>query len=296
MKLMLALIGEQPIPNLLPIRYLKPEHVLMVYSDRTEPVTSRLQQVLAGELDVAQCRADAYDPVSVFRTIDEELEKFGQAEVAVNLTGGTKIMTLAAYQVALQRGIPFLYLQSERQDSYLYSYRFGPSGVPELVEATVIPPVISIDDYLRVHVGNYSVEGKPQNPFEAVIRDCLSGNLDEVLMGVRIGAIEIDLVLRYRNQVGIAEVKTGDKARKKRGLEQLSLAGAREALGIYTAKFLIIDRSWEEQSQLLELAEARSINVIQLPSYSTDAQIISEEDKQKCINEVLSKLSGGTNT
>lgn len=297
MNLLVSLIGEQPVPNLLPIRYWKPSRVAFIYSGRTREVARRLEVMLRqGDIEVSRCEVNAYDLPGTYRAIKDKLRETGEADVAVNLTGGTKIMSLAAYQVAFEDGFPFLYLQSEGQINYLYTYHFEDGSISKQVEIITLPPLLTIDDYLRVHVGNYCT-WESSDPFEAAVSEALAGRLDEVVQGVRIGdVLEIDLVLRHGNQVGVAEVKSGRRAQTKDGIDQLSTATAREYLGTYTAKFLIVDRSWEVQTELQALAKERNIHLVHLPSYSPETGTISDEDKQRCVEQVVSILSGGQST
>ena len=46
--------------------------------------------------------------------------------------------------------------------------------------------------------------------------------------------MEIDLIFRCGNSIGIAELKTGKSATEKEGIDQLNAACAREYLGTYT--------------------------------------------------------------
>lgn len=174
-------------------------------------------------------------------------------------------MALAAYRLAEQFMSPFLYLQSEGKKSVAYYYRFSARG-PELEKADEVPPVLNIDLYLKVHLGKY-LEGEPKEEFERVLATVLRGELDEVKTSIRpveLGVLEIDLVLRCGNHVGIAEVKTGGKARKKEGIEQIITAAEQRFLGTYTKKFLILDQEYEVNNR--KLAMAHGITVIELPS------------------------------
>ena len=103
--------------------------------------------------------------------------------------------------------------------------------------------------------------------------------VDEVLLGVHpadvAGNIDIDFVIRCGNQVGMAEAKA-NKASKD-GLDQLAMAGGREYLGIYTSKFLIVGNAIGPS--LKQLAEARNIQAIELPSYAATGVIAASEAK-----------------
>ena len=88
-------------------------------------------------------------------------------------------------------------------------------------------------------------------------------------------SLEVDLVFRIDNQIGIAEVKTGRKALSKEGIDQLNTAAGREYLGTYTKKFLIIDREYEQNNKIL--AKERNIHVIELKDSNVNYLTPSDE-------------------
>jgi hypothetical protein len=90
--------------------------------------------------------------------------------------------------------------------------------------------------------------------------------------------------------VGIAEVKLGDLAGRgpKAGLDQLAMAGGREYLGTYTAKFLIVAR--KQQPGILTLARERGIDVIELPR-PDDAQPLTRVQADMLAARIRARLS-----
>ncbi len=100
--MLISLIGEQPIPNLLPIRYLKPERNMLVYSQKTRERARFLRRLIGGAEDLREdLQVDAYDFPKILATLQERLAQ--RTDVQFNLTGGTKMMALAAYALAAQR-------------------------------------------------------------------------------------------------------------------------------------------------------------------------------------------------
>ncbi|MCL6478846.1 MAG: DUF1887 family protein [Peptococcaceae bacterium] len=297
-RVMVALVGEQPIPNLLPVRHLKPMTVHLVCTERTEKVAGRLESLIRTASRVNTQKVEPYDVDQIYRELKKAVEDSEPTEeILFNLTGGTKLMSIAAFRLASEKGSPFLYLETEGKKSRLYFYRFDRPGQPSLCREEILPTLINIDDYLKAHVGEYHYQHK-KNEFEdqvyAFLKDELSGGGEnEIDRSIKIGgAVEIDLVIRCRNQVGIAEVKSGNKATKKRGIEQLSAAGGREYLGTYTKKFLIIDRNLGEgQSNIRDLAKARDINLIEMPSFS-ESKTLSKADREKCLGIIRRELMG----
>lgn len=300
MTVMISLIGEQPIPNLLPIRRIQPDEVLLLYTKRTEATANRLKRLV--EMDGVRVHMLSTDPYDIQRA-RADLEGYirdqgwtGSALV-FNLTGGTKTMVLAAYQIAMALGAPFVYLQSEGRQSRLYRYEFV-AGDYQKGGDEVLPGLITIDDYLRAHVGDYETR-KPRfsdlgTQFEEAIESALVGWVDEVKRGVRLGgALEVDLVVRLGNQVGVIQAKTGKKANEKDGLDQLNAACAREYLGTYTAKILVINQKWDHTvTNLRDLAKAWNITVVQLPSFTESSPSLSPGDQEELRRAVRGVLGG----
>jgi hypothetical protein len=295
MMVTVSLIGEQPIPNLLPIRHLPPDTVVLVCTERTQAAAERLEGLLG--CIAIYCAVAPYDIRAIVRDLSSLIEDRGwtAADLLFNLTGGTKAMALGAYLVAANLKVPFLYLQSEGKRTRLYRYEFDAEGSPYLHSDQLLPSVITIDDYLRAYVGHYQITGfsalEKGGLFEQAVCGALEPVVDEIIAGVRLlGALEVDLIVRCENQVGIIEAKTGAKARKKEGIDQLNTAGGQRYLGTYTAKMLVIDQEWDESlSNLRELAEARRVQVIPLPSF-TKGNCLSEEDAGRLRQEVCAAL------
>lgn len=74
--------------------------------------------------------------------------------------------------------------------------------------------------------------------------------------------IEIDLVARCGNRLGIIEAKTGIK---KAGIDQLDTAGGHNYLGEHIAKTLVT--SGRLSRAYHTLAAAQNIRIIELPGY-----------------------------
>lgn len=256
---LLSLVGEQPLPVLLPARYLAPERHVLICTALTRAVAGRLQRLLPGS-EVQE--SAAYSLSTLLPLLGRMRASSGKT--IVNLTGGTKIMSVAAFVHSAQHGLPFVYLESEQRRSILHHFQFG-GGKFQLADAVELPDLITIDDYLRAHLDDFDITGFSRNDdgelteggrFEQVIYTALEGKVDEVLAGVRphgVGdQIDIDLIIRCGNQAGIAEVKIGrGETGPKKGIDQLSTAGAREYLGTYTTRILITANSLPDRVKKL---------------------------------------------
>lgn len=286
-KVLISLIGEQPIPNLLPLKYEVPDVSVLVHSEKTLEQARRIGELTRAGSAVEYISVGPYDIQVCRNRLRDLVQDRGWlgSRLLFNMTGGTKSMVLAAFEVAKEHRRDFLYLQSEGRKSRLYRYSFDAEGAVQLVESSLLPGLIDIDAYIRAHAGTYQVTGPARSGgghFERAVSDALSGWVDEVLVGVRLGAgalrgaLEVDLIVRCENQVGVIEVKTGrvDKA----GIDQLNAAAGREFLGTYTRKFLVCDRPWDNtRSNLAALAAATNVVVIPVPSYRSSGTIAEDD-------------------
>jgi hypothetical protein len=286
----LALVGEQPMPVLLIDRHLRPARTLLVCTKRTQQVAERLQRLITNCEVLPQ--VEPYELNQVVRLLDERPSD--EQNAVINLTGGTKIMMLAAFAHAMRRKVRFVYLESEQPPQHLHSFTFGNTGIAQTVEN--LPTLITTDDYLRAHLIGYHCEGYSREAdgaltnggrFEQAVHQALEQHFD-TLSGVRpagVGEqIEIDLVIRHGNQVAIAEVKLGrgDEGPKK-GIDQLSTAGGREYLGTYTRKLLIT--AGYLGARIQALAQEKQVTTLQVDRYQ-DGLPLRASSAQRLVQQV----------
>lgn len=292
---LLHLIGEQPMPVLLPDRFLRPERSLLICSARTRPVAERLRRLMP---HAAVEETDAYDLPAILARLNSLVP--ADRPTVVNLTGGTKMMMLAAFALAMQRGWDCVYLESERPPATLHRYTTR-SGLKRQAQHK-LPPLIKAADYLNAHLPGFRAEGFSRDDdgyltdgglFEQAVYQALQPHVDEVLAGVRpegvADQIEMDLVIRIGNRVGVAEVKLGGRSKRpKQGIDQLSTATGREYLGTYTARFLITANPLPRS--VLKLAEERQVTVVALSDYRL-GEPLSPASWQRLAEAVQSRLS-----
>ncbi len=286
----ILLIGDQPAPNLLPTRYLEPEATVFVHTERTYPIAMNLKSLLESKYICKLCKVDSYK----IEEIQEELSKFlkssfNNSHFIFNLTGGTKPMALATFQIARTLNSPFVYYQTEGNQSLLYYYFFD-SGRIVLKDMKELPKTVSLDEYLRMYCGSYTT-GEPRNDFEYQVKEVLSSasGIDEVLTSVRpqgLGALEVDFLVRCGNQIGVGEVKTRGN---KDGIDQLNAVTEQRFLGTYVQKFLVSGYPVHPNNK--DLAKAYRIEVIEI-NYMENKPL-AFEDQHKLTSAILGKLKRG---
>ena len=286
---MILLVGEQPAPNVLPLRHYNPAQVALVHTDKTYERAKRLDGVIGKGVTHHFCMTHAYrvDAIeaSLLAYLDER--KWSGESLIFNLTGGTKTMALAAYEVARQVGARAFYYQTEDNENIIHPYRFQDG---HLVCEPFVPiaATLTLDDYLRLYAGEY-IEGKLKDPFEKMVEAALRSGLPgyEIKASVRLtelaGNVEIDLLVRCGNQVAAFEIK---QHADKRGIDQLNGVTDQRTLGTYTRKILVSAAPMDENN--LDLARAYRIKPVVLPSGAGEA--LTEEDSQRLVEAVRQSL------
>ena len=288
---MILLVGEQPAPNLLPTRRLKPDTAVLVCTDRTQRVAENLATLLKPVCPCLPCPVDPYKIPGIQDKLQTFLsDNLPEHTLTFNLTGGTKPMALAAFCLAKMSGSPFVYFQTEGNRSLLYHYAFDGDKVI-LERADDLSETISLDDYLRLYLGDYETE-TPRNVFERQVFETLAATpgIDQVFTSLRprgLGALEVDFAVRCGNQVGIGEIKSkGAKA----GIDQINAVADPRYLGTYVRKFLVSAHPVHPNNKAL--AQAYRIEMIELPSYGKTGDL-NADDRQKLSEVVLRRMRGG---
>lgn len=288
MTTMILLMGEQPAANLLPVRHLKPETVLLVYSERTKAQADRLGKVLTG-VSITPLIVDPYLIDRIAAEIRSALSahQSDASDLLFNLTGGTKPMSLAAYDVAQELGAPFLYFQTEGSRSRIYRYGFDAQRRALLESTDDIAESVTLDEYLRLYLDDYEAT-QWREPFEQAVGNALEEADYEVMYSVypkHEPAREIDLVFRDGNQIGIVEVK---RQANKKAIDQLVAASGQRYLGTYVKRFVVSAQPLDKNNA--DLAKAHNVTPIELPDYEPGQVTLSAESKEKLLAAVRGQM------
>lgn len=130
MKILVCLISAQHVPNLLAVHAVRPDKLILLVSDKmVDPARWLIKALAFGGLDYGmiceQLRIDKTDSIAHTKSIlQEAYEKYPGSEWVVNLTGGTKPMSMAAYEFFRARGSKMLYV-SEADQSIAIDFSGG---------------------------------------------------------------------------------------------------------------------------------------------------------------------------
>jgi len=207
-------------------------------------------------------------------------------------------MVLAANQVAMKRGALVVYLESERTQNVLYEYRYDNQQTLRLQRKTVLPTLITIEQFLDAHIGKGQwQEAGPSkdigSAFEQAVAGALRARLSQAevkqgikfLGGDRRPQVDLDIVVRCGNQFARIECKSGGKTTTLDAAKQLNLVS--ELLGVYTRKFIALSNKPNPDHQAVY--EATRTQVIELSSFSDTN--LSSDDQQK-LAETIAQAVG----
>ncbi|MCX8063183.1 MAG: DUF1887 family CARF protein [Anaerolineales bacterium] len=264
---LLSLVGEQPIPNLLPLRqFTHYTEVQFVASATTRGVAKQLQKAIQQDETLQHLQALKTLEVPPYHIGDARtkivaalLQHQAQGKtIHVNLTGGTKLMSLAALQAAYGSGVTLMYVSTEeKQIIWLASDGSEQSREPIQVR-------VDVWQYLNAH--GLEVETVPVNPFaapppkegdelEKQVYDLLknSGLFDDVRRNLHIRKQngkkqvrnELDVVVTRNGRMAVISCKSGNvesetgRRAYHQAIYELSAISRREAAGIYCGKVLV---------------------------------------------------------
>lgn len=144
-----CLVSDQPIPNLTTALQFKPDTVVLLYTDDVKAKKDRLKAVFKNHQIKTEERVILpYDLQNVIQVCDGVLADYPDAQLSLNITGGTKISTLGAFQVFYSADKPIWYVNTRDHQIQQVSPQTG---------SLQITAKIGIKDYLAAY--GFSVNG-----------------------------------------------------------------------------------------------------------------------------------------
>ena len=286
---MLCLAGGQPMPNLIPIYHYNPDRVIIAYTDTSISIKSKkgLVNVLSEKCTVVEVEIPAYDLKVAKEKLVATLDWIDPAdEIYFNITGGTKLMSFAAIQLAFKNNTNVIYLDSDNSGNRIYHFESINGELSLSKTEQDIVSKVTIKDFLKAHNITPNLKSSTTEAFEKSIFDCLNGKFDEIMSNVRFkenNNVEIDVIVRNGSQFAIGEITAG-KNDHKRKIDQINSASS--ILGAYTKKFMITNIEISDKNP--ELASAYNIELIYL-NQSSKENIVSD-DSQKLIDKITSMI------
>lgn len=145
----ICLVSDQPIPNLTTALQFRPDAVLLLYTEDVKAKKNRLKAVLSNHQIKTEERVILpYNLQNVIQVCDGVLTDYPDADLSLNITGGTKISTLGAFQVFYSANKPIWYVNT--RDHQIQQVSPQTNSLP-------ITAKIGIKDYLAAY--GFSVSG-----------------------------------------------------------------------------------------------------------------------------------------
>lgn len=306
---LVSLIGHQPLPNLLVLRYVKPDVVIFIYSSSSDPqLINRknwlVQLTKCDGIEVLEPSSgvDPWDFNSVPNLLAYELLSidFKSVSFIFDVTGGTKAMSVGLSRAAAKLRGEIVYLESERSDSYLRRYRFTEDGNLLASEPEKLPKLVTLKDFFYIQLGLEEAQLKPapSDPnkkgiqFEINVRNTLAGLVDDMLYSIKpLDSEEIDIVLQKRNRFAIIECKAReDDERRAYGILQLNNLASERYLGTYTGKILAVVAHYSrDASPNFKMAKQHKVHLLELPNWEPNRQwtVTELQEFEKAVYQVF---------
>lgn len=147
-----CLVSEQTTPNILAIEAFRPDQILLVSTSlmETKGKSSHILDCLAakglnyyGQHHILEVSEDSM--TDCHRKLGAWIEGREESEFIVNLTGGTKIMSIAAYAFFKDYNSRMIYIPLSRNE---YIMIFPKGGAPKPVP---LPQRLSVAEYLKAY-------------------------------------------------------------------------------------------------------------------------------------------------
>lgn len=263
--LLISFLGEQPMPAILPLWVLDGvDATCLVASERTEDLAKIVFEFIKNDRDLSHIHVFPYFKISAYelpraeKTLYKMIAQIKQTysgDVGINLTGGTKIMSISGLLAAFREQYQMYYVVSENDEII----KLSPGGN----YSTSIPlqVKISIDQYFSAHGIETSLDQSFSNPnehthhppkegdsLEAYVyhKAVESGHFDDVKHGLFIRKNtqtgqplirELDIVVIRNGRLAVCSCKSGKYSPEY--LAELEALTAREKFGIYCGKVFV---------------------------------------------------------
>lgn len=120
-----CLVSKEPIPNLIPIQLMevKPRKVVLFVSRDMYVQSERLKAVIKSwGIATEEYPIEPYDFELAHTAYNKVLDKFHPDEVILNVTGGTKIMAISAFNVFRDKEVPIVYVDTQNKKIYKFMH------------------------------------------------------------------------------------------------------------------------------------------------------------------------------
>lgn len=190
---------------------------------------------------------------------------------------------IAATTAAAHQGTSLLYYGGLKTSERIHRYGWN-EGRAFLLSQEDIGDILTLDLYFESLGHRLGDPRRTRDELEEAVRNVVSDFVSEMRANMSIeGCIEMDLLIRCRNQVGIIEVKAGRAAHSRRAVDHLNTSGLPEFAG-RVHRFLFTESPL--RSDNAQLATGQGIHLLVVGSNPTQSPQIIERIG-RAIHEVM---------
>jgi len=116
--ILIAPVGHQPMPVLLPILEYRPAHTFLIPTPQVKDAEAEAVRRVAKQAGLRVTLLESVDPYKAEQTMDRCREAYDFSHVtgksvAINISGGTTLMAMGAQQAACDLGLPMIYVNTD---------------------------------------------------------------------------------------------------------------------------------------------------------------------------------------
>lgn len=174
----IALVSKQTMPVIIPALHLKPDKVILVATPEEKSSAFNIKKVLNDNnisCELSGNLINAYDYNSTADEIKKIINSFHNQTLILNITGGTKLMAIAAYESFRKANLETIYCDTS--DNKIISFKYGN------IRSENINVSVSVKDYLSSYGFDYSISADKIKRFNEnlPLLEFISQNLNEFL-------------------------------------------------------------------------------------------------------------------
>lgn len=144
MQTIFCLVSRQAMANVLPVFMYKPTDVVLFTTPEENLCANNLEELFSSKnIKVSRIdNLDAYDYIKFKEAVKTQLEKINSNDVVLNVTGGTKLMALAAYEAFAEKDKTIIYCDTEHQSIITLFPKYS---------STELSAQLSVKEYLEAY-------------------------------------------------------------------------------------------------------------------------------------------------
>jgi len=149
MTTLINLIGGQTVPNLIAQKYINPDKILLLYTKGSIKQKDCYKSI-SPHLTFIENEIEPYNYYNIQKVITDFIESNYSNTIILNFTGGTKIMSLASFDIFQKKNLLSIYVDSENGNIYKY--------LKNKCETDKIDVKISTEEYLKLNNHIYKID------------------------------------------------------------------------------------------------------------------------------------------